>query len=67
MSFSDQKKAKWDLFIIFLALYNAFSIPIEVCFKLEEMQGVGFITLNWVIDLCFVLDIVVTFHTSFID
>ena len=29
---NDSRKTKWDLFVIFLAIYNSFQIPFEIAF-----------------------------------
>ena len=29
---NDPRKTKWDLIIIFLAIYNSFQIPFEIAF-----------------------------------
>ena len=67
ISITDPKKVYWDLYIIFLALYNAFSIPIEVSFEPEAMSGAGFTAINWIVDFCFLLDIIITFRTSYFN
>jgi hypothetical protein len=63
----DQSKIYWDLFIILLALYNAYSIPLEVSFEPEFMTNTFFTVLNWLIDFSFFMDIVATFRTSYVD
>ena len=51
------------LFII-LAIYNSFSIPIEIAYAPPSMEGAGFYVLNSLIDLVFLMDIIVSFRTT---
>lgn len=64
---NEPRKTKWDLVIIFLAIYNSFQIPFEIAFDPEKMKSPGFIALNTTIDLVFLLDIIVNFRTTFYD
>ena len=63
----DPKKTKWDLFIILLALYNAYSIPFEIAFAPESLESVGVTLLNAFVDLCFLMDLIFSFRTTYID
>ena len=64
---NDPRKTKWDLVIIFLAIYNSFQIPFEIAFDPEDMKTAGFLVLNTLIDFVFLLDIIVNFRTTFYD
>ena len=64
---NEPRKTKWDLVIIFLAIYNSFQIPFEIAFNPEKMKSPGFIALNTSIDLVFLMDIIVNFRTTFYD
>lgn len=64
---NDPKKTYWDLFIIFLAVYNCYSIPFEVAFEPAIMEGPGFLVLNTTIDCIFLLDIFAAFRTTYYD
>jgi len=64
---NDPRKTKWDLVIIFLAIYNSFQIPFEIAFNPADMKTPAFIVLNSMIDFIFLLDIVVNFRTTFYD
>ena len=57
ISQNDPRKTQWELFVIVLALYNAFSIPFELSFDPVVMQGVNFLILNTLIDIIFACDI----------
>ena len=64
---NDPQKTKWDLIIIFLAIYNSFQIPFEIAFDPVDMKLPAFYVLNSCIDLVFLLDIIVNFRTTFYD
>ena len=64
---NDVKKTVWDLFIISVAIYNCFSIPLQIAYAPPTLEHPGFEALNNFIDLCFVMDIAVSFRTSFYD
>jgi len=64
---NDEKKTRWDMAIIILAVYNCFFIPFEVAYEPAWMEGAGFFVLNSVIDFCFLLDIIVNFRTTYYD
>jgi hypothetical protein len=57
----------WDLFIIILALYNAVFIPIELSFAPLRFSGTTYTIVDATVDFFFLLDIVMTFRTTFID
>ena len=64
---NDPQKTKWDLIIIFLAIYNSFQIPFEIAFDPEDMKLPAFYVVNSLIDFVFLLDIIVNFRTTFYD
>lgn len=59
-------KLRWDLVVMILAIYNCFTIPLEVAFEPPSMETVGFEALNWIIDTLFFLDLVINFRTTYI-
>ena len=65
ISQNDPRKTNWELFVIVLALYNSFSIPFELSFTPEIMEGPMFFLLNAIIDIMFGIDIFVSFRTTF--
>ena len=63
-------KFYWDLFIIVLAVYNAFDLPLQLAFYFIEELYKNSEALQWVeraVDICFALDMVIMFFTSYID
>ena len=65
--FLNPKKFYWDMFVIFLAVWNCITIPIDIAFSSDIFTSAGFILLDICIDLLFLLDIVVNFRTTFYD
>ena len=57
----------WNLVLIAAILYNCFSVPIEIVFRVQNLVPSSVITiLNVVSDLVFCIDIVVRLRTGFI-
>ena len=57
----------WNLVLIAAILYNCFSVPIEIVFRVQTLVPSSVITiLNVVSDLVFCIDIVVRLRTGFI-
>ena len=65
--YNDVWRLWWDLFIMVLAVYNWFAIPIQVSFDPPGMENTFIIVLNSIIDLLFAVDIFVMFRTTYID
>ena len=58
-------KLWWDFFIMVFAIYNAIIFPLEAGYKFEPWF---FLKLfNWIVDFCFIFDIVLTFRTIYFD
>ena len=64
---SDPWRVKWDIFVIFLALYNCFSIPFEVAYQPSSDSEVTVAIFDVLIDMMFILDIAIVFRTSYIN
>jgi hypothetical protein len=67
LSINSPKKTRWDLFVIILATYNCFQIPIEVAFDPELLQQTRMKVLAFLIDIAFFLDILLSFRTTYIN
>lgn len=61
------EKTCWDLFIIILAVYNCFQIPFQIAFEPPFLEFSAFTTLNSIIDVMFLLDILIAFRTTYFD
>ena len=60
-------KSRWDIFVILLAVWNCFVIPLIVGFdsmNLDDILALQIIDDS--IDIIFFLDILVNFRTTFI-
>ena len=64
---SSKFKQRWDLIIIVLAIFNCFTIPVQVAFEPKSMHGVNFNVANLIIDFFFLLDIFISFRIVYID
>ena len=60
-------RVRWDLFVICLAVYNSIGLPIDLAFHPPLFQQDWIIIMDIVIDICFVLDIILAFRTTFMN
>jgi hypothetical protein len=58
---------RWDLFVIILVVYNCISIPFEVSFGAKFSDHVVMTVMDYCIDTCFGLDILITFFTTYVN
>lgn len=65
--YNETWRKNWDLFIMGLAIWNCIVIPIEVAFKPEVLDFPLFIVIDAFIDLCFAVDIIINFRTSYVN
>lgn len=59
-------RLRWDLFVILLVIYNCISIPLEIAFP-ESGNSLGSTIVDNAIDICFALDIICNFLTTYIN
>lgn len=64
---NDPRKIYFDVFVIILAIYNCYSIPLEICFNPVEMESNFFLVLNSIIDIIFGVDIFIQLRTTYYD
>jgi hypothetical protein len=57
----------WDLSIVMLNIINIMLVPLEVAFKPEFTNDVGFIFFEYLFDFIFLVDIIFNLRTSFMD
>ena len=57
----------WDIWIMILAIWNSISIPFFVAFKPPEENSLYMLSLNCIIDIFFIADIVLNFCTTYLD
>lgn len=60
-------KVKFDLLIIGLSCYNAFSIPLQIAFEPPFLESVYFFWLDFLINILFAVDIIVNFWSAYIN
>ena len=56
----------WDLFIIVLAIYNSVQVPVKFVFG-DKLQTFKLGYLDDVAEFAFLIDIVITFFTTYIN
>lgn len=58
---------KWDLLVIFLALYNCVMIPMNLAFHDDVSKIFGLNVFERVVDVIFILDIILNFRTTYVN
>lgn len=64
---NDNGKINWDLVIMVLSLFNSFTVPVEMAFEPEFLKNPTLTVVNFMIDFCFFVDILICFRTVFIN
>lgn len=62
-----KSKLKWDIIIIIFSLYQAVMIPLDLFLTPDTFSGPIFVTIDSMVDLFFVVDIIIRFRTTYID
>jgi hypothetical protein len=57
-------KKYWDFFIMLVAAYNCFSLPIEIAFESPVLLSPTMTIINYMMDFVFLLDMIVVFRTT---
>jgi len=65
ISVDSKWKQMWDIWCMLLVLYVALVVPYRLSLDLDDNKGL--VVFNIIMDLCFLLDIVLTFFTSYYD
>jgi hypothetical protein len=60
-------RLQWDLIIIVFSVYQAFSVPLDIAFEFDYSNSPTIRTINSIIDLVFIMDIIFRFRTTYID
>ena len=62
---SNSFKLNWDMIVTIVLLYSCISTPTQIA--LYETLGNSSLTLNLIVDLFFVVDIVIIFNIAIMD
>lgn len=57
----------WDILVILLAIYNSFTIPLQLAFNPAALSSPFLLSFDTVVDLLFMLDVFVNFRTTYIS
>jgi len=63
----DTMKIRWDLFIIFLAIWNSIQIPYSIAFSPDQEQSVLNTVTNLIVDSFFITDVLINFRSSYME
>uniref|UniRef100_H3CHK6 Potassium voltage-gated channel, subfamily H (eag-related), member 1b n=1 Tax=Tetraodon nigroviridis TaxID=99883 RepID=H3CHK6_TETNG len=58
-------KTTWDWVILILTFYTAIMVPYNVSFKIKQ-NNVTWLVVDSIVDVIFLVDIVLNFHTTFV-
>lgn len=58
-------KTTWDWIILILTFYTAILVPYNVSFKTKQ-NNVAWLVVDSIVDVIFLVDIVLNFHTTFV-
>jgi len=63
------RKARWDWFVLLLVFYTSISVPFQLSFYAftNPENNMAFFVLDILIDLCFIVDVGVSWRTSYYD
>lgn len=67
ISLKSERKQRWDYFVLVLALYNSFTIPLEQAYSPNFLKSSFSSMLDVLIDVLFLVDIILMFFTSYIN
>jgi len=60
-------KLRWDVFILFLALFVAVEVPLVLGFQLNTEPPSTLYYIDTLVNVCFILDLVISFRTAYMD
>ena len=61
---SSRLREWWDYFIMVIATWNAFALPVELSLEPEALRTKYNAAANVAIDICFFFDIIIIFRTA---
>ena len=59
-------RIRWDLWVMVLASWNCFAVPLEIAFKPDFTTTTVYLLFNFFIDFNFLIDIILNFRTTLI-
>lgn len=63
----EKKRVNWDLLIMILAIWNCIQVPYDIAFNPDSDPGPVEYALNQIVDMIFIIDVFVTFRTTYIN
>ena len=64
---SSKSRTRWDVFIIVMALFNAFSVPYNAAFQQGQEQGIGLRFFDLFVNMLFIVDLAINFRTTYVE
>ena len=54
----------WDILIVLLLVFTVIVLPVSIAFYSEDQMQPGWLTVNTLVDILFIADILVNFRTG---
>lgn len=67
IKYSDNRKFWWDVFVLVLAIFICFCLPIEIAFEPPFGHTTWWKAVEYIIEAIFALDVLIHFNTSVYD
>ena len=64
---NSQAKLRWDIVVMIIAIYNTFTISLDIAYEPEQFKSNGFRAFNYLTDIVFFVDMGLNFRTAFYD
>ena len=67
ISYKNNLKQRWDIFVIILAIQNCVFVPLRISFDFNAVlfDTILFQIVDYTIDMCFLVDIILMFFTTY--
>ena len=62
--FSSTSRWYWDILVVVLLIFTVIVLPVSIAFYSEEQTKPVWLTLNTIVDVLFITDIVINFRTG---
>ena len=60
-------RIRWDFFVFIMSIWNCYSLPFNIAFSDTILDQWYFEALNSITDICFGIDILFNFRTTFLN
>jgi len=65
--FQENRRVRWDLLIMVLAIFSCIQVPYQIAFLENRDTGTLLYVFNQIVDFIFILDVIISFRTTYIN